>query len=233
VSNNAEGPTKFLAPGSLNVQIEGKNVQFLGDQMLNNCGPGGSPANSATMVGVLQPPAVTFRGDLDALAEKCNKDTNAKNNHCPGGPPLDACTALGTAKHKCCERAIKNYNKRTAGSPYRSEVPFSNGTPPKRLTGSADARARAAADKAFKAAKASNASTKGVWAKAYFSGGGAAFKADVLVQDGNGGYSKAYDFKFNCKDAGTPGLMKDSQVKKYRAATGLTPVVIHHDGRLC
>jgi uncharacterized Zn-binding protein involved in type VI secretion len=51
VSNNAEGPAKFLAPGSLNVQIEGKNVQFLGDQMLNNCGPSGSPPNSATLAG--------------------------------------------------------------------------------------------------------------------------------------------------------------------------------------
>lgn len=58
VSNNAEGPTKFIAPGSLNVQIEGKNVQYLGDQMMNNCGPGGSPANAATMMGVAQAPAV-------------------------------------------------------------------------------------------------------------------------------------------------------------------------------
>src|SRR4051812_15317426 len=28
VSNNVEGPTKFIAPGSLTVQIEGKNVQL-------------------------------------------------------------------------------------------------------------------------------------------------------------------------------------------------------------
>lgn len=49
VSNNAEGPTKFLAPGSLNVKIEGKNVQLLGDQMFNNCGPSGSPPNSGSM----------------------------------------------------------------------------------------------------------------------------------------------------------------------------------------
>ncbi|HEX5660054.1 MAG TPA: PAAR-like domain-containing protein [Polyangiales bacterium] len=54
VSNNAEGPTKFIGLGSFNVQIEGKNVQLLGDPMLNNCGPAGSPANSATMMGVMQ-----------------------------------------------------------------------------------------------------------------------------------------------------------------------------------
>jgi hypothetical protein len=54
VSMNVEGPSKFIAPGSLDVTVEGKNVQLLGDQMLNNCGPSGAPANSATMVGVLQ-----------------------------------------------------------------------------------------------------------------------------------------------------------------------------------
>ncbi|MBU8894436.1 DUF4150 domain-containing protein [Corallococcus sp. M34] len=54
VSANVEGPTRFAGPGSMDVKIEGKNVQLLGDPMLNNCGPSGSPANSATMMGVLQ-----------------------------------------------------------------------------------------------------------------------------------------------------------------------------------
>src|SRR4030095_2330675 len=49
VSNNCEGPTKFIAPGSLNVQVEGKNVHLLGDTMSNNNGPSGSPPNAATM----------------------------------------------------------------------------------------------------------------------------------------------------------------------------------------
>ncbi|HKO50391.1 MAG TPA: PAAR-like domain-containing protein, partial [Polyangiaceae bacterium] len=56
VSMNVHGPTTFIGPGSLDVQIEGKNVQLLGDPMLNNCGPAGAPANSATMAGVLQAP---------------------------------------------------------------------------------------------------------------------------------------------------------------------------------
>lgn len=56
VSSNVEGPTKFIGPGSLNVQIEGKNVHLLGDPMMNNCGPGGSPANAATLTGLLQAP---------------------------------------------------------------------------------------------------------------------------------------------------------------------------------
>ena len=36
ISMNCEGPTKFIGPGSFDVKVEGKNVQFLGDQMLND-----------------------------------------------------------------------------------------------------------------------------------------------------------------------------------------------------
>lgn len=54
ISANCEGITKFVGPGSMDVKFEGGNVQFLSDPMLNNCGPGGSPPNSATLVGVIQ-----------------------------------------------------------------------------------------------------------------------------------------------------------------------------------
>ncbi|MFZ6177603.1 PAAR-like domain-containing protein [Nannocystis pusilla] len=54
VSNNTHGPTKFVGPGSMDVKIEGKNVQLLSDPMLNNCGPSGTPANAATLLGVIQ-----------------------------------------------------------------------------------------------------------------------------------------------------------------------------------
>ncbi|QDF08378.1 PAAR-like domain-containing protein [Myxococcus xanthus] len=54
ISSNTHGPTKFIGPGSMNVKIEGRNVQLLGDPMLNNCGPSGSPANAATMTGIIQ-----------------------------------------------------------------------------------------------------------------------------------------------------------------------------------
>ena len=56
VSANTHGPTEFAGPGSMNVKFEGKNVQLLGDPMLNNCGPSGSPPNSATLLGVIQGP---------------------------------------------------------------------------------------------------------------------------------------------------------------------------------
>ena len=54
ISANTHGPTKFVGPGSMDVKIEGKNVQLLSDPMLNNCGGSGSPPNSATVLGVIQ-----------------------------------------------------------------------------------------------------------------------------------------------------------------------------------
>src|SRR5262245_14469678 len=54
ISANTHGITKFVGPGSMDVKIDGKNVQLLSDPMLNNCAAGGSPPNAATMLGVLQ-----------------------------------------------------------------------------------------------------------------------------------------------------------------------------------
>jgi len=109
VSNNVQGPTKFVAPGSLDVKIDGKNTQYLGDQMTNNNGPGGSPPNSATMAGLLQAPAMDV-ADLEAIANACNKKVNKAAGYPPGKPKGRECTTLGTKKHKCCEDAIKKAN---------------------------------------------------------------------------------------------------------------------------
>ena len=53
VSSSTQGKTEFVAPGSMNVKAEGKNIQLLGDAMTNN---GGSPANSGTVPGNQQAP---------------------------------------------------------------------------------------------------------------------------------------------------------------------------------
>jgi hypothetical protein len=76
VSSNCEGPTSFIGPGSMDVKIEGKNVQLLSDPMLNNCGPSGNPPNAATMVGVLQGPSmIAVLGDEKCpLCEKSHGD---------------------------------------------------------------------------------------------------------------------------------------------------------------
>lgn len=36
VSSSVQGKTKFVAPGSMDVKAEGKNIQLLGDAMTNN-----------------------------------------------------------------------------------------------------------------------------------------------------------------------------------------------------
>jgi hypothetical protein len=55
ISANCHGPAKFIAPGSMSVKIEGKNVHLLADPMLNNCAASGNPPNTgATMKGVKQ-----------------------------------------------------------------------------------------------------------------------------------------------------------------------------------
>jgi len=58
ISANTHGPAKFITPGSMTVKIEGQAVHLKGEQMLNNCGPSGTPPNTgATMMGADNPDA--------------------------------------------------------------------------------------------------------------------------------------------------------------------------------
>lgn len=87
ISSTEEGKTEFAAPGSMNVKAEGKNIQLLGDAMTNN---GGSPANSGTLPGNVQPSAalVSVLGTADAQAvceAICANYTPNKLN--PNAPP--------------------------------------------------------------------------------------------------------------------------------------------------
>jgi uncharacterized Zn-binding protein involved in type VI secretion len=77
ISANCHGPTKFIAPGSMTVKIEGKNVHLLSDSMLNNCGPSGSPPNTgATMMGVDQ----SEKKVSDPECEEANKEAQKLAN---------------------------------------------------------------------------------------------------------------------------------------------------------
>jgi uncharacterized Zn-binding protein involved in type VI secretion len=139
VSNNVEGPTKFIGPGSMNVMIEGRNVQLLGDQMLNNCGPSGSPPNAATMGGELQ--AVVVAGlDVTKLACECaqgpQKNTwdAVKNLQVKtvksDDPDWVRCCILGIRREKCVQKKIADAQGKgqgkdihsPAGANYDSEV---------------------------------------------------------------------------------------------------------------
>lgn len=133
VSANTHGPAKFIGPGSMNVKIEGKNVQLLGDPMLNNCGPSGSPANAATMAGVvqgasapgtaLQPCSGHEPGGEPYFPEATEPFKDRRNalarNHGPGGQhEFDA------AKHNEPDilRLEGTLNRETSGKPRRSAL---------------------------------------------------------------------------------------------------------------
>jgi hypothetical protein len=115
VSANTEGPTKFVGPGSLDVKVEGKNVQLLSDPMLNNCGGGGSPPNAATLLGILQKCGLFIVNDgtncvlcgkshgqlKETGATRANANTLAKNYKKESGVKS---TMLGAARCKCKKR---------------------------------------------------------------------------------------------------------------------------------
>ncbi|MEM7156593.1 MAG: DUF4150 domain-containing protein [Myxococcota bacterium] len=96
VSANTHGPTKFVGPGSLDTKFEGKNVQLLGDPMLNNCGGSGSPPNSATLVGVLQSAGLTAVAG-DEPCPLCNKQHGTDSKLEEDEDTKGACSTLKAA----------------------------------------------------------------------------------------------------------------------------------------
>jgi uncharacterized Zn-binding protein involved in type VI secretion len=99
LSANTHGPAKFITPGSLTVKIEGKSVHLLGEPMLNNCGPSGSPPNTgATMMGVDQGEAAE---EAVELAPDC-AEKKAKSNwdDCMCGQVCEMIKAYNDSPHK-------------------------------------------------------------------------------------------------------------------------------------
>ncbi len=135
VSMNTHGATKFAAPGSLDVKFEGKNVQFLGDQMLNNCGPSGNPPNSATMMGVLQglitaattekPTTTCSSGgghdwiDFPALG---TKSTDDKINDSAASPSLGSQFEAAAATHNRTSGELQRSDQLSDDSDYNEKI---------------------------------------------------------------------------------------------------------------
>jgi hypothetical protein len=82
VSSNTHGPCKFIGPGSMDVKFEGGNVQLLSDPMTNNGGGSGSPANSATAMGLLQ----TAQNKNPANEDICGAGKHIEKVHRPTVP---------------------------------------------------------------------------------------------------------------------------------------------------
>lgn len=84
ISANTQGPAKFITPGSMTVKIEGKAVHLLGEPMLNNCGPSGTPPNTgATMSGASHddnkmPKCPPHKLEWDPLTPKAEAERQAE-----------------------------------------------------------------------------------------------------------------------------------------------------------
>jgi hypothetical protein len=224
VSATTHGVAKFVAPGSMNVKAEGKNIHLMGEATTNN---NSNPANAATIAELQAAGSMGQIEDaLEKIAEECNNSVNEEYNKektnpegtKPSGPD---CTALGTKKHKCCEDAIKK-----AKNPrVHSEVPYDKAG--KLMDSKAIDALKAVATAAWLAA----GKAKGSWAAAFFGGGNAPkIKADVVItrpgaaSASKGNISKVIDFKFNCGDK---GKMSKDQKDKYKTILGKTPEIIH------
>jgi hypothetical protein len=238
---------------SFDVKADGKNVCRLTDKKFHN------NENTISAGGDFEIPVVvlggTTKADLDKLAEECNKAVNQAAGMCPAGPSGHDCTTLGTKKHKCCENAIKERNKKNPNQDpaLASEQGYDNAGNPVSQQSTEQARqaasqaydqalngrmagypasmpaglALATARRALRAAK--------TWWTAFRANGGPAFIADVLEYTPpppptKASIKKAYDFKFNCADT---GVMSTKQRTNYKKFTGKRPSVIHKDGRQC
>ena len=109
ISANTQAPTKFITPGSLNVKIESKSVRQLGEPMLNNCGPGGSPPNTgATMEGEdqadLTVPGVKELCEIICECDKLMDQVQA------GRTEKANCRKLGEQKHSCVNDGVNLHN---------------------------------------------------------------------------------------------------------------------------
>jgi len=107
ISSNTHGPTKFITPGSMDVQMEGKAVHLLGEPMLNNCGPSGSPPNTgATMAGF--DTYDSQREELKDIVCACDKEVK----QAPAGKKQKTCSQLGREKHAGYDEAIQGPPKK-------------------------------------------------------------------------------------------------------------------------
>jgi uncharacterized Zn-binding protein involved in type VI secretion len=141
ISANTHGPAKFITPGSLTVKIEGKSVHLLGEPMLNNCGPGGSPPNTgATMMGLKQkksgeakkcPPhldlAITEK-DIDKViedGEKKKKKLQEKKKEFEGekaAATTNAAKARAQRKINQCEKGIRKIDSGRPSQDWEKKV---------------------------------------------------------------------------------------------------------------
>ena len=152
ISANAHGPAKFITPGSLTVKIEGKSVHLLGEPMLNNCGPSGSPPNTgATMAGLKQAELTLDQaiGLICQLMCECRAVAQAEKFETSVDPAAFSAPNFGVdpgdspgkaANQKCVE---KKFNKDYKNTNLKAEQSYNmNTSPPSPVPGRPSGSAR-------------------------------------------------------------------------------------------
>lgn len=184
ISANTHGPAKFITPGSLTVKIEGKSVHLLGEPMLNNCGPSGSPPNTgATMLGadhsdIEKPDAEKI---LQEIVCECDKHTNEVQSK---RTEKANCKKLGEQKHDCCNDGINLHNHMGKSPKLQTEKGY------KESTGAVDPLA----DRKW---------PRGTSPESYFKGISGRIFPDAAILDSSGNVDQYVEFKFQCPE-GTP-----------------------------
>ncbi|HEX6750882.1 MAG TPA: PAAR-like domain-containing protein [Longimicrobium sp.] len=210
ISANTHGPAKFITFGSLDVKIEGKSVHLLGEPMLNNCGPTGSPPNTgATLQGVRQDSS-RARAVLAEIAKSCDGSVSPTHEDGPKKGQKKSCTALGTEKHACCEKKIQEHR---AANPENGDPPIEGEQGYRRPSLDQNNRPVANADGTFPAPQPTGAPRPDLGAA--FKAGGSAVREAFAALSGNcypdaailnaDGSKTFVDFKFPCPEGHPSG----------------------------
>ncbi len=184
ISANTHGPAKFITLGSLTVKIEGKSVHLLGEPMLNNCGPSGSPPNTgASMMGADHD---DLQGDdaekaLQDIVCECSKLYDKLQDT---RDPKANCRKLGEEKHDCCNDGINLHNRQGKSPKLQTEQGYTEKT-------------------GAHQPDASRKWPRGASPEQYFRGISGKIFPDAAVLDANGKVDQFVEFKFQCPK-GTP-----------------------------
>jgi len=183
---NTHGTAKFVTPGSMSVKIEGKSPYLLGEPMLNNCGPNGSPPNTgATMAGEKQgdsqnPEAEKALQDIICECDRLLDDIQSKRSD----ENKSNCKKLGEEKHDCCNDGINLHNKQGKSPKLQTERGYNE------KSGALDPLA-------------SRKWPRGASPEQFFRGIAGRIFPDAAVLDAAGNVDQFVEFKFQCP-AGTP-----------------------------
>ncbi len=123
VSATTHGATKFIAPGSMNVKFEGKNVQLLGDAMTNN---NSNPPNCSTVA--IAQAAADLGIDVQAAEDICEAFCHCQNEYNQGNISGSGCCSA------CLEEELAKKNNPNIKSEQSFFMPADGRRNPLQLT---------------------------------------------------------------------------------------------------